>query len=293
MTSSLAASLPPALAAECAQFSLSNGDVMSYYLDTRGEGRPLVLVHSVNAAPSAMEVKPLFEHYRGTRPVYALELPGFGQSPRVPKACSPASYARAIAEFVAARAVDADIVALSLSAEFALRAVVSEGLAVNSLVLISPTGLGARQPPSAESGAKFLSYLDRPWLGTPLWRLLTSRTSIRFFLNQAFTQRAPTELVEYAWRTAHQPSASYVPFRFLAMQLFSAQAFEQLYRAIETPTLILYDKDPNISFERLPELVASHAAIRAERVAPSCGLPHWEQPELTEQALTHFWRDIP
>jgi hypothetical protein len=33
---------------------------MAYYSDTSVSGRPLVLLHSVNAAPSALEMKPLF-----------------------------------------------------------------------------------------------------------------------------------------------------------------------------------------------------------------------------------------
>lgn len=56
------------------------------YFDPGPDGevdhRPLLLIHSVNAAASAFEVKPLFYYYRGRRPMYALDLPCFGQSDR-------------------------------------------------------------------------------------------------------------------------------------------------------------------------------------------------------------------
>ena len=40
-------------------------------------------MHSVNASASAFEVAPLYDHYRQTRPTYAVDLPGFGYA-RVP-----------------------------------------------------------------------------------------------------------------------------------------------------------------------------------------------------------------
>ncbi len=56
---------------------------------TSGSPRPLLLVHSVNAVASAYEVKPLYEHYAGQRPVYAVDLPGFGFSERSDRAYGP------------------------------------------------------------------------------------------------------------------------------------------------------------------------------------------------------------
>ena len=50
---------------------------------------PILLVHSINASGSAAEVEPLFEHYRATRPVYALDLSGFGLSSRADRAYTP------------------------------------------------------------------------------------------------------------------------------------------------------------------------------------------------------------
>jgi pimeloyl-ACP methyl ester carboxylesterase len=44
--------------------------------------RPLLLVHSINGAASTYDVRPLFEYYRQSQPVFALDLPGFGISER-------------------------------------------------------------------------------------------------------------------------------------------------------------------------------------------------------------------
>ena len=47
---------------------------------------PILLVHSINASASAFEVAPLYDHYRQTRPTYAVDLPGFGLSDRSDRA---------------------------------------------------------------------------------------------------------------------------------------------------------------------------------------------------------------
>ena len=58
------------------------GRLTYYSAGPQGESKwpPLLLIHSINAAGSAYEIRPLYEHYRQSRTVYALELPGFGHS---------------------------------------------------------------------------------------------------------------------------------------------------------------------------------------------------------------------
>ena len=76
--------LPPAVSGERHDLQ-TPGRRLSYYADrpaAAADARPLLLVHSINAAGSAYEIRPLYEHYRRLRPVYALELPGFGFSDR-------------------------------------------------------------------------------------------------------------------------------------------------------------------------------------------------------------------
>ena len=58
------------------------GRIAIYAAGSEQSGPPLLLVHSVNAAASAFEIKPLYDHYARSRRVYAVDLPGFGQSER-------------------------------------------------------------------------------------------------------------------------------------------------------------------------------------------------------------------
>lgn len=262
---------------------------LSYYVDDQVQGRPLVLIHSINAAPSAREMRPLFDHYRRRRPVYALDLPGFGRSERSDLPYSPSLYADTIRHFLTSVvAQPADVVAFSLSAEFAARAVLAEPAAFRSLCLISPTGFGLRKPPTGPVTDRILKVLRLPLFGVALYRLLTSRISIRYFLGLAFTGDAPKALVDYAHATSHQPGAQYAPFRFLSMKLFTAQAYEQLYAPLRLPLLVLYDRDPNISFERLED-IAAQPNWRLVRIQPTLGLPHWERTAETVAAMDDFW----
>jgi pimeloyl-ACP methyl ester carboxylesterase len=266
-------------------------DRLSYYADDRAAGRPLVLLHSINAAPSAFEMKPLFDHYRTRRPVYALDLPGFGRSERSDRPYTPSLYADALADFLALVVKrPADVVALSLAAEFAARTVQQAEPRIVSLAMISPTGFGLRNPPGGKTADRLLRVFRLPVFGDGLYRLLTSRVSIRYFLGKGFNGEVPQALIDYAYLTSHQPGASYAPFWFLSMQLFTPDAVARLYRPLQLPVLVLYDRDPNVSFERLEALLSERPNWQAERIQPTLGLPHWERPGATVAALDRFWQ---
>lgn len=282
--------LPEALDAPRHNFDVAGIGEVSYYLDDGGAGRPLLLLHSINAAPSAKEVEPLFEAYRGQRPVCALELPGFGFSERPDIDYTPELYSQTLVEFCSDQFEGpVDVVALSTTAEFAARAAIAQPGLFSSLVLVSPTGMGSREPPSGAASDRLRKLFSVPVFSNALYRGLTTRASIRFFLNMSFEHAVPDSLLDHAWATARQDGARHAPFCFLAMKLFTPGALEKLYAKVEAPILVLYDKDPNINFDRLPSLQEKNAKVRSVRIAPTRGLPHWEQLEKTRAALKEFW----
>lgn len=284
--------LPDAVSATRRDHQTGDGIRINYYVEGPEKGRPLLLVHAINAAPSVYEVKPLFEHYRKERRVYALDLPGFGFSDRADRRYSPELYVATITDFVKqviGQPVDA--VALSLGGEFTAAAALRAPELFATLTLISPTGFSARRLPDGQGPVAKWAHkvLSVPLWGPGLFRLLATRPSIRYFMGKSFVGTVPAEYIEYAYAAAHQPGAHHAPLYFLSGQLFTTAAVDEIYPRLTLPVLVIHDRDPNVSFERLPALVAQRPSWRVERIVPSLGLPHWERLPETAAVLDSFW----
>lgn len=134
----------PAIDAPRSEFYARNSTLLSYYAKTEATGRPLVLLHSINAAANAYEMRPIFEYYQTQRPVYALDLPGFGFSERTNRDYSVELYVAAISDFLNEIVGEpADVVAMSLTNEFVALAAQKYPELFKSISMISPTGLSS------------------------------------------------------------------------------------------------------------------------------------------------------
>jgi pimeloyl-ACP methyl ester carboxylesterase len=212
---------------------------------TAGRGLPLLLLHSVNAASSAAEVRPLFERYRSRRTVFALDLPGFGISERSDRAYTPRLMTDALhatAKQIRRRCGPGpiDALALSLGCEFLARAAVEQPSRWGRLALVSPTGLKGTQPRRGPPG----STRNMPWLhrllSAPPWSQalysgLTRPAVIRYFLEKTFGSKQIDEAMwAYAVQTTRQPGARHAPLQFLSGGLFSADILT-VYESIGQP----------------------------------------------------------
>lgn len=296
--------LPLAINSERHLFTSKGAGLLNYYVDEKNEEtggekssrRPLVLIHSINAAGSAYEMRPLFEHYRGERSVYALDLPGFGFSERSDRHYSPRMYAAAIRDFLADVVEEpADVIALSLGSEFAARAALENPELFHSLALLSPTGLGSKGQPQADGDGQ--SDLLYQAFSFPLWSqafydLLVTKPSINYFLRKSFHGPVDEGLAAYAYLTSHQPGARYAPLYFISGRLFTPAVRHKTYEKLEIPALVIYDQDAYTSFEGLSGLLLKRTNWNAVRVEPTCGLPHFDDLRTTVQVLDNFWQRI-
>jgi len=203
---------------------------------------PLLLLHSVNAAASAAEMAPLFAHYRQKRVVYALELPGFGFSDRSDRPYNVRLMTDALQLALTAiqaetGGVAADVVALSLSCEFAARVSGETPQLIRRLAMVSPTGFSGKKRRYGPAG----SVIGPPWLlrllRWPRWsegvyRTLTRPAVIRYFLARTWGSDAIDEaLWRYDLLTTRQAGARFAPLYVGSAQLFSAD-INSLYEAL-------------------------------------------------------------
>jgi pimeloyl-ACP methyl ester carboxylesterase len=236
--------LPPALPGELLSLHGAAGPLACYVAGATLAARPLLLVHSVNAAASAAEVRPLFDHAATRRPVWSFDLPGYGLSDRSDRAYTPRLMTDAVHAVVAEMqrrhgpgAVDA--LAVSLGCEFLARAAAERADAFHRLALVSPTGFrGLRQRRGAAG-----SVIGPPWVlrllqlpGPWLFRGLTRADVIRYFLRRTWGSK---DIDDALWRydvlATQQPGAVHAPLYFLSAQMFSADittVYEQLAQPV-------------------------------------------------------------
>jgi pimeloyl-ACP methyl ester carboxylesterase len=254
---------------------------------------PVLLVHSINAAASSYEMSPLFQRVERERAVVAMDLPGFGHSDRPDIKYSPDLMSGAIASVLNTFDRPVHIVALSLGSELAARAAIIRPDRVSSLTFISPTGMGRKRRTEEVEESLLDNFVSLRLLGQAIFDALITDRAIHYFLGKSFAGEVDAGMAVFAGLTACQPGARHAPLAFIQGKLFTPNAMSTLYEPLLVPVLVLYDEDPYTDFADLPGFTAGGEGIRqAERIPGTKGLPQFEMPELTVDALQRFWKDV-
>jgi pimeloyl-ACP methyl ester carboxylesterase len=253
-----------------------------------GAGRPLLLVHTVNAAASAAEVRPLYEHFAATRAVFAVDLPGYGLSERPAREYTPRLMTDTLlrlAQEIGRRCGEQpiDVVGVSLGCEFVARAAVERPAAWRRLVLVSPTGFSGRRPRRGPPG----STREMPWLraalSAPLWadglfRTLTRPGVVRYFLERTWGGKNIDEtMVAYAVATAREPGARHAPLQFLSGCMFSRDILD-VYEGLTQPVWMSHGVRGDFTDYRGQRIVEGHPNWRFT-VFQTGALPYFEVPQ--------------
>jgi pimeloyl-ACP methyl ester carboxylesterase len=265
---------------------------------TAGSGAPLLLVHSVNAAASAAEVAPIYERYRTTRTVFAIDLPGYGFSDRSDRAYTPrlmTDALHAVRAQIAKRcgAAPLDALAVSLGCEFLVRAAVEQPTQWGRLALVSPTGFRGQQPQRGAPGStRAMPGLHRvvsaPWWSQALFNGLTKPGVVRYFLNRTWGSRHIDEAMwAYAVKTAAQPGARHAPLHFLSGSMFSRDIFS-LYEALTQPVWMCHGVRGDFTDYRAQHLLAGRRNWRFTEFKTGA-LPYFEVPGPFFAELDGMW----
>lgn len=282
-----------AIEADVSDMEFMEGTARFYQRE--GSGTPIVLLHSVNAAASSCEMKPIFNHLTEVtgRPVYALDWLGFGRSDRPPVRYSPMLYQRQLRRFLSEHVHEpADVVALSLSCEYTAEVARSLPYLVHRLILISPTGLASGGGIPAWQRALVSTAETLGAFEIFYYRLSRPEMLRSFYQRQVFIDgKVPDELVDYARETTLVYGAHHAPRRFSQGQLTSGRSAFAAYSQLRVPTLVVVPSSDHgliQLFDRADELQAANPEfIRMERTDAGL-LPQWERPDDLFRVLDPF-----
>ena len=283
---STSSTLPPALSGERREL---DGRAGRLGYDVAGDGPPMLLIHSINAAGSAYEVKPIFEHAKAHHRVWACDLPGFGTSDRSERSYEPALFVAAVDDLLDAIAAEAgtepvDTLAISLGSEFLARAVVERPERARTMALVTPTGFSRTYaglhgaPGSTREVPGLYGFFTFPLWSQGFFDLLTSRRSIRYFLQRTYGSKNIDEgMLDYDYLTTHQPGAKNAPYAFVSGRLFSKD-IQDVIRRLTLPVWV-----PHATRGDFKDFSANDWALARQnwrfQPYPTGALPHFEKPQ--------------
>ena len=273
------------------------GDI-NFYQKGSGNQTPILLVHGLHMFAGLYNVLPIFESFGIARPVYAIDLPGFGRSEKTDRPYRASMYQEAIADFIKNQiGKPCHVLTLGNASEFAASAALAEPEWIKSVVMINPSGFEMLQPSVVKAGSARknwqdfqLSFLRVPIWSLPLYDLLSRRTEVANYYRQRFAYNVPSDLVEVAYTSAHQEGAHFAPMVFASGKLSNPEIRTKVYEKISQPVLVIYDYEVGKSFDMLPQMIREHTNWKAWRSRNTKGMPHFEKSGELFREFDLFWK---
>ena len=268
------------------------GHRVAYTRHGDGPATPAILLHSPHPSASSYEWRHVAGALGAERPVYALDLLGFGRSARPAVRYSAHLYLALVADFAARVAArPATLVGSSLAGAWAITLAARDPARFPAVVAIAPTGLERPEERAPRMSGLSLAALSLPVIGTSLYNSMVSRPRLRQMLERAYRDdtRVTDDLLSAHYATAHQPGAKHAAAAWLAGRL-DLDVREAL-RRLRQPLLVVWGRhasaapvDDSLRFRALrPDL---ELAI-LDRAAD---LPHDERADEFNEVASQFLR---
>ena len=117
-----------------------------------------------------------------------------------------------------------------------------------------------------------------PLWSLPLFDILSSRPRLSLYYRKRFEADVPEELVSIAYASAHQAGAHFASIVFSSGRLSVHDVREKVYDTLTQPVLVVYDSEPDRSFDMLLSTTRAHPNWSVKRIRQSRGMPHFDRP---------------
>lgn len=272
-----------------------DGTEVAYYVAGPTDGRPVVLVHGGGIDSSTVSWTEVFPALAESYRVYALDLPGYGESDPVPENSVPDIdyYAGVLGRFFEElNLLETTLVGISMGGAVALGYTLETPARVSRLVLVDSYGLGG-DVPGGKLGAALVKIpflLEATWWAMRRSRRLTRR-AIRAVVHP---DNFDEELLEDGYRELQRPHATDAYRRFQRAEVGWGGLrtnYADRMDELSVPTLFVHGKDDPLIPAEYAERASDAAPVADRFFLTDCG--HWPPREHPEAFVARLqaWLD--
>lgn len=240
--------LPDILEGDVNYFFSHFGNI--YYVE-KGSGEPLLLIHGLASGVSSFMWRKNFDELSKNHRVYAIDMPGFGKSQKLPITYTSKVYRDVIKGFITnITGYPVNIITDSQSAAYVIRLEKENPGLVKKLIAICPTGVFELSKEPSSSKKMVTELFKLPIVGTSMYNLLVSKPGIKYFIGrQTYYNKdlATKYVLEHYTRSSRQNRSlsKYAPASFLGGHL-NENITNELHE-IDIPMLVVWGKNAKMN----------------------------------------------
>jgi len=256
-----------------------------------GDGKPLVLLHSLGPGHSSAEWRQSAELLAENHQVFALDLLGWGDSSKPAMAYDDELYIHLLTDFLTDVVGErAALAAAGLPTAYALQLAVDRPELVRCLALVVPQGIELYSDEPDLKDAVLHRLLQLPILGTSAMNLYTSRSGIASYLRRdvyCSPVLVNEALIDQHYRISHEDGAA-APLAAL-LSGYLNHSVRTVLRRVEQPVWLAWGRRAVSPPVESADLWLRQLANADLDVFERCGaLPHAESPEEFSRKLDSF-----
>lgn len=254
------------------------GDI---YYTKEGSGRPLLLVHDLDAAASGYEWHKIASILSRTYTVYTIDLLGCGQSEKPCLTYTNYLYVQLISDFIKSEIGHrTDVIVSGASSSFVVMACSNTPDLFDRLMLVNPDSIDTCSQFPGPHSKYYKLFLDLPVIGTLLYHIAFSKTSIKdTFVNNYYSdpKLIKESCIDAYYESSHlgfSPKSVYACVRCNYIRCSIAKALKKIDNSI----YLIGGKEEDHIEDILLEYVNCNPAIECSIIDHTKHLPHMEKP---------------
>lgn len=271
-------------------YSWRLGDI--FYTKT-GTGKPILLIHDLNAASSIHEWSQLIPLLSKNYTVYAMDLLGCGKSEKVNTTYTNYLYVQLISDFIKSEIGHrVNIIATGESASVSIMACSNNPELFDQMMLLNPLSFSECCKIPGKRARLYKKIIELPIIGTLLYNIAISKSSIEeemkknYFYNPNYIKSSIINSYHKAAHLGFSPKSMYASQKCNYTKCNIINAIKKIDNSI----YLVGGEEINNILTRLNEYKTYNPAVEIFLIPKTKYLPQLENPILLNEIIQTYFR---